>query len=344
MGRSVAQIADIDARYGPDVFTMRFDLRASTTGSPAPELYAAALEMASWAETRGCLSAVLSEHHAVDDGYLPAPTVLAGAMAARTTTLSITVAALVLPLYDPVRLAEEMVVVDILSGGRVSYVAAVGYRPEEYELYGIDFGRRGRIAEDKLAVLLRAKTGEHFERDGRRLRVTPAPVTPGGPTVLWGGGSAAAARRAGRFGIGFLAQGGGDELRSVYEQTALDAGHEPGFCYVPPRDTPTAVFVAHDVDAAWAELGPYLMHDARTYASWNEGNQHTASISFATSAEELRAERRSHRVLGVDEAVEHVRRGALLQLHPLIGGCPPEIAWPYLETVAKDVMPAAGRA
>jgi alkanesulfonate monooxygenase SsuD/methylene tetrahydromethanopterin reductase-like flavin-dependent oxidoreductase (luciferase family) len=322
------------------MFTMRFDMRAPDSGAPATELYATALEMAAWAESRGCLSAVLCEHHSSEDGYLPTPTVLAAAMAARTTTLPITVAALPLPLYDPVRLAEEMVVVDILSGGRVSYVAALGYRPEEYELFGVDLRRRGRIADEKLEILLAAKTGEPFEVDGRRLHVTPRPVTAGGPTVMWGGGSAPAARRAGRFGIGFLAQGGGQELHDEYERAAREAGHDPAFCYVPSTDTPTAVFVARDVDRAWDELGPYLMHDVRMYASWNEGNHHTASISFATTAEELRAEHRSHLILDVDEAVEVVRGGQVLLLHPLIGGCPPDIAWRYLETVAKDVMPA----
>jgi alkanesulfonate monooxygenase SsuD/methylene tetrahydromethanopterin reductase-like flavin-dependent oxidoreductase (luciferase family) len=265
-------------------------------------------------------------------------------MAARTTSLSITVAALVLPLYDPVRLAEEMLVVDNISGGRVSYVAAVGYRPEEYEHLGVDYSRRGQLADEKLDVLLRAKTGEPFQHDGRRIHVTPPPVTPGGPLVFWGGGSPAAARRAGRFGVGFLAQGGGQELQAVYEEAARAAGHEPAFCYVPPRDAPTVVFVARDVDAAWDELAPYLMHDVRSYAAWNEGNDHTASLSFATTAEELRAERRSHRILDVDEAIEHVRSGNLLQLHPLVGGCPPDTAWRYLETVAKDVMPAVGGA
>ena len=81
---------------------MRFDMRAPTDG-PAPigQLYGAALEMAVWGETHGALSAILSEHHASPDGYLPAPLVLASAMAARTTTLPITVAALLLPLHDP---------------------------------------------------------------------------------------------------------------------------------------------------------------------------------------------------------------------------------------------------
>jgi alkanesulfonate monooxygenase SsuD/methylene tetrahydromethanopterin reductase-like flavin-dependent oxidoreductase (luciferase family) len=319
---------------------MRFDMRAPSTGAPADELYATALDMAAWAESRGCLSAVVCEHHASEDGYLPSPLLLASAMAARTTSLPITVAVVLLPLYDPVRLAEEMAVIDIISRGRVMYVAAIGYRPVEYEMYGVEFGRRGRIAEEKLAVLLRAKTGEPFELDGRRIHVTPPPYTPGGPMIAWGGGSAAAAKRAGRHGLGFFAEGGGPELAEVYEEAARAAGHEPGMCLVPPLDTATTVFVAHDVDQAWEDLGPYLMHDVRAYAAWNVGKTQVASISSASSAEELRKDDRTHRILSVDQAIESVRAGNPLQLHPLIGGLPPEIAWRYLQIVADDVLPA----
>jgi len=112
-------------------------------------------------------------------------------------------------------------------------------------------------------------------------------------------------------------------------------------CRLPPIDSPTTVFVADDVDAAWAELGPYLMHDVLSYAEWNAGNAPTASVSFVRTAEELRAENRSHRILTVDEAIERVRSGAPLALHPLIGGLPPAIAWRYLETVVDQVLPKA---
>src|SRR4051812_35741257 len=186
---------------------MRFDMRAPSFGASTADLYAAALDMAAFAESRGAITAVVCEHHTMADGYLPSPLVLATAMAARTTSLPIMTAALILPLYDPIRLAEDMVVLDIISGGRVSYVMAVGYRPEEFEHHGADFTRRGRIVEDQLALLLRAKTGEPFEHEGRHIHVTPAPVTPGGPAVMWGGGSPAAAKRAGRFGLDFFAQG-----------------------------------------------------------------------------------------------------------------------------------------
>jgi alkanesulfonate monooxygenase SsuD/methylene tetrahydromethanopterin reductase-like flavin-dependent oxidoreductase (luciferase family) len=323
------------------VFLLRFDMRAPAMGASAPDLYAAALEMGAWAEARGCLTAVVSEHHGVEDGYLPSPMVLATALAARTTTLPINVAVLVLPLYDPVRLAEEMLVLDNISRGRVSYVAAIGYRLEEYAMFGVDFRRRGRLADEKLGILLRAKAGEPLEHDGRRIHVTPAPFTPGGPMVAWGGGSVAAARRAGRYGLGFFGQRGGPELASAYEGASRAAGHEPGMCFLPDHDAATTVFVADDVDRAWDELGPYLMHDVLGYAEWNEDTEGTASMSSATTVDELRAANASHRILSVDEAVEFVRGGQLLALHPLIGGLPPDIAWRYLRTAVDDVLPKA---
>jgi alkanesulfonate monooxygenase SsuD/methylene tetrahydromethanopterin reductase-like flavin-dependent oxidoreductase (luciferase family) len=324
------------------MFTMRFDMRAPRTGAPAPELYAAALEMASWAESRGCAIAILSEHHASGDGYLPSPVVVASAMAARTSTLQIMVAVVLLPLYDPIRLAEEMVVTDIISGGRVSYVAAIGYRQVEYDMYGIDFAERGRIADQKLEILLLAKSGEPFELDGRTIRIEPSPVTAGGPSISWGGGSAAAARRAGRFGIGFLGQGSSQDLKEIYEREALENDHEPVMCFVPDPDEPLTMFVSDDLDKAWEELGPYLMHDVRSYASWNPGDLETASLSHAETAEELRAEGRSHVIVTVDEAVERIEGGSMLALHPLIGGLPPEIAWRYLRTVTDVVIPSIG--
>jgi hypothetical protein len=82
------------------------------------------------------------------------------------------------------------------------------------------------------------------------------------------------------------------------------------------------------------------LHDAVSYAAWNEGNHDTASLSFATTVEDLRAENGSHRIMTVDEAIEFVRCGQLLGLQPLVGGLPPEIGWRYLRTVADEVMPA----
>jgi alkanesulfonate monooxygenase SsuD/methylene tetrahydromethanopterin reductase-like flavin-dependent oxidoreductase (luciferase family) len=316
------------------VFTLRFDMRAPEFGAPIAELYSAAVEMCAWAEDRGALVAVLSEHHGTEDRHLPSPIVLASAIAARTGRLPILVAALVLPFYDPVRLAEDMSVVDIISGGRVAYVLGVGHRPEEYEHFGIDVRHRGRRADDHLALLRRLLAGDDVVVEGgRAIRVTPAPLTAGGPQLFVGGGSVAAARRAGRFGLGLIAQAAAPGLRDNYETACRAAGHEPGVVQLPDPGSPTAVFVADDVDEAWDELGRHLLHDAVTAASYRHGETTVASISTARTVDELRADP-AYSILTVDEAAARVRAGAPLPLLPLCGGLPPTVAWPYLERAA----------
>jgi alkanesulfonate monooxygenase SsuD/methylene tetrahydromethanopterin reductase-like flavin-dependent oxidoreductase (luciferase family) len=306
------------------VFTLRFDMRAPAWGAPIEDLYAAALGIAAFAERRGAIVAVLSEHHATDDRHLPSPLVLAAAMAARTESLAIMVAAAVLPFYDTVRLAEDMAVLDIISRGRVSYVLGIGHRAEELELFGVDPRRRGELADQQLATLLELLHGE---------RVTPSP-TSGGPQLFFGGGSLAAARRAGRFGLGLIAQAGAPGMREAYEEAARAAGHEPGFAQIPEPGLTTAMFVADDVEAAWEELGPHLLHDAATAASYRHGQAGVASISTATTVEELRADR-TYRVVTVEEAADLVRAGTVLPLLPLCGGLAPEVAWPYVERAVE---------
>jgi alkanesulfonate monooxygenase SsuD/methylene tetrahydromethanopterin reductase-like flavin-dependent oxidoreductase (luciferase family) len=323
------------------MFTMRFDMRAPVGGASTTDLYQAAVEMAAWSETRGGVAAVISEHHASEDGYIPSPMLLASAMAARTEQIFISIAAALMPFYDPVRLAEDMNVLDIISNGRVSYVFGIGYRPEEFEQYGLDMKQRGRIAEEKLALLVEARKGEPFVHDGRRIHVTPPPVTPGGPSISWGGGSIAAAKRAGRYGLDLLAQSDLPGMREAYEAECVAYGHEPGNTMLPGRDSPTTTFVADDVDKAWDEIGSFILHDAKMYAAWNPGDETTASISHAKTVDELRATSTAHKIFSTDEAVEIVRGGGMLMLMPLCGGLPPELAWPYVEHVANVVLPRA---
>src|ERR1700761_6768551 len=170
------------------MFTLRFDMRAPSWAGPARDLYAAAIDMCGGAETRGAVLAVLSEHHGAEDGHLPAPLMLASAIAARTRSLAILLAAVSIPLWDPVRLAEEMSVLDLISGGRVSYAFGVGHRSQEYDHFGIDMTTRGRVADEILAVLGPLVRGESVEYRGRSVRVTPPCASPNGPMMLIAGG------------------------------------------------------------------------------------------------------------------------------------------------------------
>lgn len=316
------------------MFTLRFDMRSAPGAAPRPDLYEAAVDMCAWAETRGAVLAVLSEHHATEDGHLAAPHLLAAAIAACTRTLHVLVAAVPIPFWDPVRLAEEMCALDIISRGRVSYAFGIGHRDEEYLHFGVDRSRRGNLADDRLAVLLRLVRGESVDIDGRRVWVTPPCMTAGGPMILVAGGSRPAVRRAARHGLGFICQTDSPELRELYESECRRHGHPPGLQQFPVPNTPTAVFVADDVDAAWAELGPFLLHDALTAASYRHGDDGVASISRASSVSDLRDAGGPYRILTPSEAAETVRAGRPLPLLPLCAGIPPDVAWPYLERAA----------
>jgi alkanesulfonate monooxygenase SsuD/methylene tetrahydromethanopterin reductase-like flavin-dependent oxidoreductase (luciferase family) len=322
------------------VFMLRFDMRAPSFGAPPAALYAAVPEMCAWGEDHGGVAAVLCEHHGCEDGYLPAPLMLASAVAARTQRLALSLI-LILPFYDPVRLAEDMAVLDIISGGRASYILALGYRPEEFEHFGVPFDERGRVVDEKLALLRRLLAGETVIHDGRRITVTPRPQTAGGPGLTWGGGTIAAARRAGRYGLGMLGNANVPGMQEAYEAACLKHGHTPGAVFLPGRDTPSVCFVADDVEQAWSELGEYLLHDARTYAEWNPGNTTSAGISHVSTVAELRETSASHVIISVPEAISQVRAGQILNLAPLCGGLPPEIAWPYLKRVGEVVLPEA---
>src|ERR1700679_2525712 len=127
------------------MFQMRFSMRTSDDHRTAAERsaaltasYQAAIDMVAWGEQNGNVAAVLSEHHSSPDGYLPSPLLLASAMAARTESTFIVVAALLGLLYEPVRLAEDLAVLDHISSGRVLCVLGMGYRDEEYDLFGVD--------------------------------------------------------------------------------------------------------------------------------------------------------------------------------------------------------------
>jgi len=142
-------------------------------------------------------------HHGADggaprsaDGRLPAPFAFAGAVLGAARRLTVTVSATIGRLYDPLRPAEEIAVLDLLSGGRLVTVAGIGYRPEEYERAGVPCAERGRLQVELLDTLLRASTGEEVTYRGCAVRVTPRPYSKPHPPLPVGGSSRAAARRA----------------------------------------------------------------------------------------------------------------------------------------------------
>ena len=102
-------------------------------------------------------------------------------------------------------------------------------------MFGIDPKRRGPLVEERIGLLQRLWSGERVTVDGRAVEVTPRPFTPGGPFLAYGGGSEAAARRAGRLGLFFMAETHDSSLEEAYRAAGGETA--PG-CMFPPAGSP----------------------------------------------------------------------------------------------------------
>ncbi|MGW2820863.1 LLM class flavin-dependent oxidoreductase [Streptomyces sp. NPDC001443] len=317
------------------VTVVRLNLVApDATPTALHERYAAALELARYADDHGITTVQTEEHHGVADNWLPSPFAFAGALLGATRRLAVTVSAVIGPLYDPLRLAEDIAVLDLLSGGRLVTVAGIGYRPEEYAMFGVDWRRRGRLQDELLETVLKAWTGEEFTHRGRTVRVTPRPFTAPHPLLLVGGSSRAAARRAARLGLPFFPSAHLPELEAYYKDRLAEYGTE-GWTMMPAAETPL-LHIAEDPDRVWAAYGSHFLHEARTYASWQSGDIRSAVRSSATTVEELRAEG-VYRVLTPEECVAQGLDN--LVLHPLAGGMPVEEGRRSLRLFCEEVLP-----
>jgi alkanesulfonate monooxygenase SsuD/methylene tetrahydromethanopterin reductase-like flavin-dependent oxidoreductase (luciferase family) len=318
---------------------LRLDMRLPEFATvPREQMYAEALEMASWADERGFLAAVLSEHHGVDDGYLPSPLILGAAILGRTKRLMLNVSALLAPLYDPIRLAEDIAVLDNIAPGRMALIAGLGYRDHEYAMFGVEKKRRGKVLDEHLETLLKAWTGDEFDYHGTKVRVTPRPVTQPHPFIFVGGSSEAGARRAGRFGLPFQPAYGDPALEAAYNDELAKNGKQ-GFIVMP--ESISYVHVADDVDKAWEIVGPHMLYDARTYASWQQPGQQSAVKDDAKTVEELR-NGGIYRVLTPEETVAYANElGPMraLILHPMVGGLDPAVGWQSLRLFEDKVLP-----
>ena len=316
------------------IIVLRFDLRVPPfSKSDHAAAYRACLEQSAFADEHGFDLVALSEHHGVEDGFLPAPITMAAAIAGRTRQIPISIAAVLLPLHDPVRVAEELAVASLLSGGRISLIAGLGYRAEEFEMAGVDRAKRGKLLDEYVGVLRQAWTGEPFEWRGRRIRVTPRPASE--PMIMIGGSTAIAARRAARLRAGFSPAIGDPELGRIYEEECAKHGFQ-GFVAMPGG--PGFVHVAKDPEKAWEIIGPHALYDVQSYAAWQTPDQRSQVHVEAQTVEDVRKSG-VYRVVTPDECVALAKEYGRVILHPLMGGMPPELGWESLRLFVSEVLP-----
>lgn len=316
--------------------TLKYDFRCPSFAPHRPQdLYQIALEQCEWADARGFSQVSVSEHHGAEDGYISSPITMLSAIASRTKHVRLQSCVLILPFHDPLRIAEDIAVLDLISNGRVELVVAAGYVPSEFDMFGRQLKERITLIEEGVAVLRNAWSGEPFDYRGRRCRVTPRPVQRPGPPILLGGGVPAAARRAARIGDGFVPNG---MVYDVYVDECKKLGKRG-----PRTGWPSASFfhVAEDPEAAWEKIAPHAMHETNCYAQWQDEAGLQGYYQRVSSADEVIGNA-NYAVVTPDKAIEMINQQGLygtLSLCPLISGLDAETSWAGLELFVDKVMP-----
>ena len=175
-------------------------------------LYGEILEQVAWLDQIGADLVWFTEHHFVEDGYLPSWIPVAGAMSSVTKHVRFGTDICLMPFNHPIRLAEDLAVLDNLSGGRVEVGLGMGYAPHEFRGFGFPVSRRVSLMEEGIEVLQKCFSGERFSYQGKRYQfedvvITPGYVQEGGPPLWVAAMSEAGAMRAAKYNANFLPQG-----------------------------------------------------------------------------------------------------------------------------------------
>lgn len=316
---------------------LRLDLRSPAFVGDNKSLYPAGLDMAACADEIGFDKCMLSEHHGAEDSYLPSPLVYGAAVAARTRRLKLSISALILPLHDPLRIAEDAAVLDHVAQGRLELVLVAGFLPTEFAMFHQPIAQRGTLLEDHVTVLRQAWRGESFEYRGRTVRVTPRPWQPAGPPLLLGGATPLAARRAARCGDGFVPGVAG--LYEIYAATCASLGKP---CAPAPVFGPMAIFVSEDPEGTWRRIAPHALHETNSYARWYAEGAIPGPYGHFDDADSLRATG-LYQVLTPAQCIDLAHRlGSRGQMfvHPLLAGLDPAIGRETLRLLEDRVLPA----
>jgi alkanesulfonate monooxygenase SsuD/methylene tetrahydromethanopterin reductase-like flavin-dependent oxidoreductase (luciferase family) len=321
---------------------LRYDMNSPAWATPHPALYRAAIEQCAWADKLGFTQVFLAEHHGAEDGYCPSPMVQAASIFGVTQRLHVHLSALVVTMHDPLRMAEDLAVLDNLSDGRIWLTAGMGYRPHEFEMFGKDQSKRLALMTRALDVLKQSWGGEPFEYEGRTVRITPRGVQPGGPRIYMGGSTEKSALRAARGGYQFFP--GHPGLWDIYAAARAELGFPPPEPLV--RTAASFLYVTEDPERDWPRVAPHVAYATNTYAQWatERGTGDTlykAADSGSDVVEVLKA-MPNIKVLTPAECFDWLKvqpADTGINFHALLGGLHPELSWASLTLFEREVLP-----
>jgi alkanesulfonate monooxygenase SsuD/methylene tetrahydromethanopterin reductase-like flavin-dependent oxidoreductase (luciferase family) len=317
------------------LMVLRFNF-ASPQGEPRTQsrLLNAALDLAQWGESRGITSVSVDEHHVTGHGWSCNPIMAAAMFLARTSTLIASVDCALGPLWNPVRLAEDIALVDNMSHGRLHTTVGLGYRTIEYDSLGVDFSQRGKLMDSLVERMLSVWRGDP---DGG---VRTGTWTRPHPPLYVGGGARATARRAARFGLPLSLSDHLPDVAAYYRELCSEAGITP-LIVMPGQVNRGMIFLHEDPDRAWAELGEHIVWEAVTYGGWSTDQRSLMHLPGVQTLEEVRASGR-YRFLTPDQLITEVRDSTNygpIVMHPLVGGMPVDEAWKSVQLLTDKVVP-----
>ena len=246
---------------------MKFGLYSSIANPPRGEHLERSIDEviaeAQLAEASGFDSCFFGEHHQDKDGFLPSPLIVATAVAAHTRRLNVGTSVILLPLHHPVRLAEDVITLDLVSKGRIILGVGIGYQPADFRAFNVPMGDRVTLFEESVEILRKCWSGEKFSHRGTHytledVQIRPRPFQQPSPPLWIGASVPAAVRRAGALADAFVATPSTslqNVMRQVdaYKEAAGKAGRPPRVILM--RDA----WVAKSRAEAEAVYGPEVM-------------------------------------------------------------------------------------
>ncbi len=235
-----------------------FFLLQSPAREPTKKVYSQALDDMAYAEELGFDSIWLAEHHFSNYGYSPNPLMLAVKAAQVTSKVRIGTAVLVLPLWNPIRVAEDIAMADVLTDGRLEVGIGRGYQVHEFKAFGTGLEQSRQMYEESVDIILKALTSRTFSHKGAHYKILDIPIPPSPtqnpPPPIWvAAQSPDSVVSTGAHGFNLFTSGAGRPMDVLIQvgQSFREAAQKAGHTHPVEFSVQNQIYIVEKEQEAW---------------------------------------------------------------------------------------------